>query len=275
MGFLSSLFGSTPEPPKQRSYAKELLDTMRAQKSIAPDLFSLEQQYQPKYAQLSTKTFLDQQAALPQFGAMNYGLYEDLQRRQRQSDVGALPGAGQFAQSYLDQLGVGGITREMTSQAESGLRMGQELSPEEQRAAQQSARAAYASRGTGLSDQAALAEVLNRYQFGQQREAQRRAYALQAAQQAAALGSVPMSRYMGESGVGSAYTPAVSSYGALVTGGGPRLFNPESMYAGGIANQNYQAKMAQNAASQYGAAQSGGQALGLLGNAASLFANFL
>jgi len=188
-------------------------------------------------------------------------------------DTAPLPGAGQLEQNYLTQMGIGGITKEMSRQAESDLRLGKQLSPEEQRDLQQSARAAYAARGTGLSDQAALAEVLNRYQYANQREAQRRAFAAQAAQQVGVLSAAPMARYMGERGVVAAYSPAVSTYGALLANAGPRYFNPESSYAGNFANQQYQAQMAQNAANQYGASQIGSASIGLLGDAAQLYAN--
>jgi len=258
---------------EQRNYAQELIQTLQAQKKIAPDVYKLEQQYQPKYAELATKTYLDNQQAMNQIGAANYGLYQDLQSKQRQADVGALDGAGKFAQNYLNQMGIGGITKEMSRQAEADLMLGKQLSPEEERATQQAARAAYAARGTGLSDQAALAEVLNRYQYANQREAQRRAFAAQAAQQVGVLSAAPMARYMGESGVGAAYSPAVSTYGGLFANAGPRYFNPESSYAGNLANQQYQAQMAQNAANQYGASQIGSASLGLLGNAAQMYAN--
>ena len=257
----------------QRNYAQELIDTLNAQKRIAPDVYKLEQEYQPKYAALAAKTYLDNQAAMNQIGAANYGLYQSLQSRQRQEDVGSLEGAGKFAQNYLNQMGIGGITKELSRQAEADLMLGKQLSPEEERASQQAARAAYAARGTGLSDQAALAEVLNRYQYANQREAQRRALAAQAAQQVGVLSAAPMARYMGESGVGAVYSPAIGTYGSFMSNAGPRYFNPESSYSGNVANQNYQAQMAQNAANQYGASQIGAASLGLLGNAAQMYAN--
>jgi hypothetical protein len=67
-------------------------------------------------------------------------------------------------------------------QAQDELALGRSLSPEQERAAQQSARAAFAARGLGASAGSSAAEILNRDQFAQQRLDQRRQFALGANQ---------------------------------------------------------------------------------------------
>jgi hypothetical protein len=84
--------------------------------------------------------------------------------------IGAMPGMGEYAQYLAD-----------SSRAE--LSQGKSLTPEEQRMADQSARSAYAARGTALGSQAANSEILNRFDVSQQRYQQRLANAKSAAGQ--------------------------------------------------------------------------------------------
>lgn len=74
------------------------------------------------------------------------------------------------------------IEATLQRQAEDELALGRSLSPEEQRNAQQSARAAFAARGLGTSMGASAAEILNRDAMGQARLDQRRQFALGANQ---------------------------------------------------------------------------------------------
>lgn len=82
--------------------------------------------------------------------------------------VGTMPGMADYAK-YLEQ----------SSRAE--LAAGRGLTPEEQRIADQTARSAFAARGTALGGQAVGAEILNRSQVANQRYQQRLANAQQAA----------------------------------------------------------------------------------------------
>lgn len=72
------------------------------------------------------------------------------------------------------------IEAELQRQAQEELALGRSLSPEQERAAQQSARAAFAARGLGTSMGGSAAEILNRDAAATQREAERRAAASQA-----------------------------------------------------------------------------------------------
>ena len=69
------------------------------------------------------------------------------------------------------------IEGELQRQAESELMLGRSLSPEQQREASQSARAAFAARGLGTSMGSSAAEILNRDAYGQQRLDARRGFA--------------------------------------------------------------------------------------------------
>ena len=72
------------------------------------------------------------------------------------------------------------IERRLYDDTERDLALGRSLSPEQERAAQQSARAAFAARGLGTSMGSSAAEILNRDAMATQREAERRAAASQA-----------------------------------------------------------------------------------------------
>jgi hypothetical protein len=84
--------------------------------------------------------------------------------------VGAMPGMKDYA-NYLAKY------------SRTELEAGKSLTPEEQRLADQSARSAYAARGTALSSQAVNAEILNRSDLSNQRYQQRLANAANAANQ--------------------------------------------------------------------------------------------
>lgn len=74
------------------------------------------------------------------------------------------------------------IESELQRQATSDLALGRSLNPEEERAAQQSARSAMAARGLGTGAGAVAAEVLNRSAYADARQADRRQFALGANQ---------------------------------------------------------------------------------------------
>ena len=69
------------------------------------------------------------------------------------------------------------ISQQLNTSALSDLQLGRSLSPEQERAATQQARAGYAARGLGAGTGAMAAEVLNRDAYATQREAQRRTFA--------------------------------------------------------------------------------------------------
>lgn len=74
------------------------------------------------------------------------------------------------------------IERQLQATAERELALGRSLTPEQERMAQQSARAGMAARGLGAGTGALAAEILNRDALASQRENERRAFAAQANQ---------------------------------------------------------------------------------------------
>ena len=74
------------------------------------------------------------------------------------------------------------IEAELQRQAETELALGRSLTPEQERAATQQARAGMAARGLGAGTGALAAEVLNRDAYASARQADRRAFAGQANQ---------------------------------------------------------------------------------------------
>ena len=241
---------------KQRSYAQELMDTLKAQGKIAPDLYKLEEQYQPKYAALYLDTLRSMRGRQAAVTKQQQDIYNQAMGRQRLQDMATLQGiAPEYVQSYLEAMpGVGNLNLMLTDQAQQELAQGGALTPEQERAIQQSSRAAYAARGTGLTDQAALGEVLNRYNFSQQREAQRRQFAQQVMQQSAALSAPALQRVMGRETADLGYQTGLGALQQSMSAG-PRLFNPESPYAGNMYNQMYQQQLTQAAAERSARAQ--------------------
>lgn len=75
------------------------------------------------------------------------------------------------------------IEQALYDKAESDLALGRSLSPEQERAAQQSARASMAARGLGTSMPTTAAEILNRDAYATQRERERQGFASAANEQ--------------------------------------------------------------------------------------------
>jgi hypothetical protein len=93
---------------------------------------------------------------------------QNLDQNAVQQYIGAMPGMGDYANM-------------LAQQSREALSAGKSLTAEEQRIADQTARAAYAARGTALGNQAIGAEILNRADVSNQRYQQRLQNAAQAA----------------------------------------------------------------------------------------------
>jgi hypothetical protein len=91
------------------------------------------------------------------------------------------------------------IEAELQRQAESELALGRQLTPEQQRDASQSARAAFAARGLASSMGSSAAEILNRDSYGQQRLDARRGFA-------AGVNQMDLARRQRRVGLAGAYT---------------------------------------------------------------------
>lgn len=250
----------------RRDYATELMDTLKAQRRVAPELYKLEAQYQPMYANLYLSTMQEQAKRQGGIAKQQQNIYSQAMDRQRAQEMRTLQNvAPDYIQQYLGAMpGVGQINEALVGQAMQDLALGKSMTPEEARGLDQISRQAYASRGVGLGDQSALAEVLNRYQFANQREAQRRAFAQSAMGTSAALSQPALQRVLGAETAPLAYGVSQGAVqGAMQAG--PRMFNPESSYAGNMYNANSQLTMA-NLAAQNAAAAQTAAAWGQLGS---------
>lgn len=262
-------------------------DVLKAQIELAPELYAREKEYQPLYQQLQSQ--VQAQAARDQLG-----LFRELQpqlselessykRSQQLAETQALQErAPSYVQAFQDAAGITPLTKGLRTYAEElqGRRPEYGLNPEEERAIQQSTRAAYAARGTALGDQSALGEILNRYQFQRQRkleEDQLQAGRMQmsagiagALQQAAApaMASFYQQPMYAANFAGNSLGQALMSQQMA----GPAIFNPESqvgmgsIYGAynaqtGLASANAQAKAGQNAGMMSMAGSIGGAAI--------------
>lgn len=266
---------STPDVAKPPSYSALMQSALRGQAKVAPQMIALEQQYSPQFTALNLQGL---QGAL--FGVPgSQGYLQTLQqlapeyRQLEAQDTAALRAEelkqlGQFApeyvQTYRQAAGTQGILSGLQQQAQEDLAAGTSLTPEETRQAQQASRAAYASRGMGLSNRAIGSELMNQYGLGQQRLQQRRQFAAQTANQLEASG---MPQYYNTMMGGGSLQSLMGISGAAQGLSGVGFFNPESQMNADLASQSLQAR---NAASAAGAANRSAMAsagMGLAGSA--------
>jgi hypothetical protein len=160
-------------------------------------------------------------------------------------------------EAELQQRGLGdlragptAIQRQLRDDAQRELALGQSLSPEEQRNAAQSARAAFAARGMATGNAAAGAEILNRDAAGRQRQDQRRQFAMGAEQYflgtedarrgfAANVNQMDLARRQRRIGLAGAYTeldPFRQSIGPAFGLGASTLSNTTGQVSGIFGN---------------------------------------
>lgn len=262
-----------PEAPKYQETMRSILE---AQVAMAPQMYASEAEYQPKYQALQDQ--IARQAAISQLG-----LYSELQPKYTSLEEAYMKGtqaaqlrglqqrAPEYIQAFQKAQGVADINQAIQDYARQKLgsleATGSALTPQEQRMADQEARAAYAARGTALGGQANLSEVLNRYNYRQAREQQLLqtgmglgGYLTQ--QSAPALTSFyqqPM--YAGAFGGQAVQNAMLGQQQA-----GPQYFNPESQTGMGSIYGAYNAQMQLAAGSaQANAAKSAGK-MGMFGS---------
>jgi hypothetical protein len=234
--------------PKARNYEQEMNKALDAQAGIQDKLIGLEGQYTPKYQELQKNTLMGQMGTLSslygtanqyagQLGNQYMDTMTPLYQRAGQSSMGA----------YGSMLGsqAMGIYGQMGQQAQAGLNAGYGLNEQQQRLAEQSARAAMGARGMQFGNQAIAQEVLNSYNLGNTRYQQNLANAQnylgtsqQMAGQAYNMYGQPLMNQL------NAYSPSgmlgtsATFAGAL----GTSIFNPESQYNADLigANQSNQ-----------------------------------
>ncbi len=237
--------GSKAKAPKAASYDKIMTATLNAQMKLAPKVLAAEQLYQPQYTDLNISQLGQGMKGLQ-------GLYQDAlpgtveyQNQLAEADIAQqqkyLP---QFVQQYRQGAGSANLLSQLQTQAEEGLAAGANLTPEQQRIAQQQARSAYAARGMGTGNRAIGAEIMSQYGMGEALKQQRQQFAGQVVGQLENSG-VPMYYQTTYQPMGQTLTGLAGQSSGLLAG---RQFQPESQMASDIYSQNAQNKFQASAA---------------------------
>lgn len=230
--------------PPPRNYLQEMQTALKAQAAIQPELLRLERQYTPEYQALQQQTLMGQMGSLGSLYGDAGQLSQGLQTQYAGMQMPIYSAVGQMArEGYQSGLGAEtmGLYNTMQRQAQEGLDASYGLTPDMQRQAQQSARAAMSARGLAGGNQGIAQEVLNSYALGQQRYQQ----ALQNAQSAYGLGTNQFAGGMSAYGTPlMAQLNQVSPTALLGTAGqmsgalGTQIFQPESQYSAGVYGSN-------------------------------------
>ena len=170
------------------------------------------------------------------------------------------------------------IEARLQQDAESELALGRSLTPEQQRDATQSARAAFAARGLGTSMGSSAAEILNRDAYGTARQDQRRGFA-------AGVNQMDLARRQRRVGLAGAYgdlDPFRQAIGPAFQLGSQTLSNTtqqvDSIFGGSLQQagnvESFNTNMAMNrynsVMNNNAALQGAGMQAGASGNAATM-----
>lgn len=260
-------------------YLSEATNALLAQSSILPRMAQMQETLAPRLAQ-------SQMAGYEAYSNAALGLanrlYEPamaMQGKIAQGQLGLMSGLGsqatQAALAGMDET-TRGIYQTFGQQALTDLQAGTGLSAQEQTYARQSARAAAEARGVNLSRQGTDLEILNTYQLGQQRLAQRQAAAAQAFQMGQGVQTLGMQGFLSPSlGMAQGYSVPglMTSAGAGFTGLSESFLTPESQYLANIRANRIQMETSVAAANaQRSGAIWGGVAAGI-GSAIGGFAS--
>lgn len=237
----------------QRSVLQEGRDALQLMQESAPQLLALQQDFGPQYAQAEAATSVAR-AKAERDGVQQMGTSI------RDAVVASSPeiaAATDQMQRQLANQGPSDIETELRRQAMQDLSLGGSLSADEVRQVTQGSRAAWSSRGLGMSQPGAVEEVMSRsaasdarraqrQQFAagvdtgtQQRQASDRAFTLNAGQAAVGMFD-PYTRMYGRGG-GSAQTGQYS---------GPQEFQPYLGAAGNVGAGNQEVASAAALAKQ-------------------------
>jgi hypothetical protein len=264
--------------PAPRDYKAEMEGALRAQMALQPELLAAERKYQPEYQKLQQE-LMDRQM---QYQLDSYGnIMPKSAELSRQFADTMSPIYGRMGEQAMGayQQGLGaetmGLYNTMQRQAQAGLDAGYGLTPEMERQAQQSARAAMTARGLAGGNQGVAAEVLNSYGLSQNRYQQSlanatNAYGLGVSQFSGAMGTYG-NQLLGQS---ANYSPA-GLYGnayAMSQGLGAQIFQPESQYNAGLITANRKEAMDVQIANQQASNARMNGIIGAVGQVGAAFA---
>lgn len=264
--------------PAPRSYMDEMQSALNAQAGIQGNLINLERKYTPQWQQLQQENLMGAMGNINALYGSAIPQSEALSNQMAASQGRVYAGIGQQARNAynatLDPT-TAGLYSSLAGQAASGLASGRNLSDQETRMAQGSARAAMAARGMQMGNQAIAAEVLNSYNLANAREDRARQFAGQVygigqnnASQAMSMYGQPLMNQLGA----ISPTGMIGQAQGYNSGLGAKLFQPESQYNAALITANRQEQMQAQIANQQAKA---GMISGVLGAVGSMGAGFL
>ena len=235
-------------PPPPRDYGQETRSTLEAQVGMAPQLFASEAKYRPQYADLERRMMLEQMGVDPSKGLLQ--AYEEdfapsMARQKAATVAGDIDILRQYgpellrAQREADPLADSLRTGIMEGAAED-LAAGQGLTATEQMDLDQQVLAGAADRGMEGQGSTFAEQISQRLSanrgIGQQR--------MSNAANAYKLGAQdPLFALTGRAGNTPQQAAAQFGSAGFSLDSSPGLFNPESIYAGNLATQNWQGQM--------------------------------
>jgi hypothetical protein len=259
------------------AYTQELMGAPIAQSRAIPHAISLENQMLPMLQSHYFNTL----------GSTAGGL-QDLYGSLRQ---GAVQNQGAYGSELINMYGslgagatnaaIAGLGADasrnynlMQTQAADELALGTSLTQQETDIARGSARAAASARGLNFSRQGSDLEILNTYALGQQRQKDRRQFAVGALQAAQGMQEYGAKAYLNPALEGS----SIYSIPGLIAGSegaigsfGPRVLQPESQYMSDLRTSRMQGQTAQM---QADATRRAGQMSGIATLGAALITKF-
>jgi hypothetical protein len=273
----------TPKPNPEADYQQYLAEgsnALRAQEQLLGKQIAAEGRLQPLLTAQQMSSFRGQaQGLLGLYGDL-YAPAQAMQERYGADQLAMLGRGGQQAtQAAIGSMDATtrGIYDTFGQQALSDLQMGSSLNAQETTQAQQAARAAGAARGLSFSRQGGDLEILNTYNMGQKRQAQRQGVAQQAYQMGTTQQQIGLQGFLNPAyqasqqyGLTGLVQGAQASYGSL---GQSSFLQPESQYLANIRANRIQMETAIQSAN---AARSGSiiggalSAAGQIGGAAIL-----
>lgn len=262
--------GTEINPPAPRNYAQETRDTLQAQIDLAPQKYAAEAQFAPKYAALNAQ--IARQLA-PELTSIYGQIAPQLAQTEAQTrgiaraaDITDIEKLGPRARAAIQQASpqAAQLADTLAAQAQSGLAAGSRLTPEQQRLAQQQARAGMAARGLAESPRGVVEEAVRQQMMGAGLQQQRQQQALQGiGAQQGVYGDV-FQQVLGRPSQAFAMTPG--AFGQAQGMGPGQLFNPESQYAADIYGGNVQRQLAARTASAANQTALIGAGIGAAGN---------
>lgn len=261
---MGSLFSKpkTPSVPKM-DIEKDIRQYVSGYQKALPDVISSEREYRPQFLGLNLRdvsTFL--QGTDDQMGLFGLGRLSQQETSQnlaaaREADLASMMGMAPQFRGFAQTLSPEAQAQVEASAAEAAraTQAARQLTPQEQRMAEQTAREAYASRGRLMGNEAVASEILNREGImGQKRAeaAQARNRAFGQAQEfytqpgLMALGSAPVSYQagqqqlgMGLGAIGSATPQMINPDVGVNVGMAQRANQTQASIAGAQAKSNW------------------------------------